>query len=165
MLLILQQMRALLDLVNSRRYIRLYLLLCRQRKDVAVNSKTEGFFDQKRRSQCRLEQVRLCFIYVCVFRFLVAAESEQSLTGHNGLSQNQKLDQQTFTDLGGRGQSVVTAVQKEGRGTTSQLKQCQKLTGFSKARIFLLIQILRYQLQLAVTQVAESFSTCCFDDL
>ena len=163
MLLILQQMRALLDLLNSRGYLRSYLLLCKQRKDMVINSKLELL--GQNRSQCSLEQVGLCFVYDSVFRFRVATESEQSLTGHNGLSQTENLDQQMFTDAGGRGWSVVKAAKKEGRGTRSQQKYFWKPipTGFSKARISLLIQILKYQVQ--VTQIAESFSTCYFDDL
>lgn len=69
-----------------------------------VNSELELFGQQN--GSHSPEQVGLCLVYACVFRFLVAAESEQSLTGHNGLSQTENLAQQTFTDLRGGGWTV-----------------------------------------------------------
>lgn len=103
---------------------------------MVINNKLE-LLGQK----CRLEWVWLWFGHASVFRILVAAESELSLTGHNDLSQTENLDQQMFTDLGGGGWSEVGVTQKEGRGTRSQQQYFWKPipTGFSKARISLLI--------------------------
>lgn len=76
-----------------------------------VNSELE-LFGQQNRSHSP-EQVGLCLVYACVFRFLVAAEAEQSLTGHNGLSQTENLAH----PLGWR-VDCVRGAQEEGRGTT-----------------------------------------------
>lgn len=85
---------------------------------MVINSELE-LLGQKNSSQRRLEEVGLRVVYGCVFRFLVVAGSELSLTGHKGLSQTENLYQQTFTNLGGGRWSVAKAAWKEGRGTRS----------------------------------------------